>query len=86
MFLILALVFGFIRSATLTKAIRTGTSINGPITPANAWSEFRPNTAMETAMANSKLLPVAVNAMEAFYRRDAHSLPDKEAGKNINTK
>lgn len=44
----------------------TGTSTNGPITPAKACPEFNPKTAMATAMANSKLFPAAVNETAAF--------------------
>nr|GFD56545.1 hypothetical protein [Tanacetum cinerariifolium] len=54
------------QKARLTSAISAGTSISGPMTPAKAWPEFRPKTPMATAMASSKLLPVAVKAMEAF--------------------
>ncbi len=43
-----------------------GTSTKGPITPAKACPEFNPNTAIATAIANSKLLPAAVNEMAAF--------------------
>lgn len=50
-----------------TSRIRTGTSTNGPITPANACPLFNPNTAMATAIANSKLFPVAVKAIEAVF-------------------
>nr|WP_320038736.1 hypothetical protein [uncultured Bacteroides sp.] len=39
--------------------MRTGTSISGPITAAKATPELMPNMAMATAMASSKLLPVA---------------------------
>jgi hypothetical protein len=54
------------QKAKLTKAINAGTSTNGPITPANACPLLIPNTPIATAIANSKLLPVAVNAMEVF--------------------
>lgn len=37
-----------------------GTSTNGPITAANAAPELIPNTAIATAIANSKLLLEAV--------------------------
>ena len=47
--------------ATLTSKIKTGTSTRGPITAANDSPEFIPNTATETAIANSKLLLAAVN-------------------------
>lgn len=50
--------------AYFTNNINTGTSIRGPITAANASPEFIPKTAIETAMASSKLFPVAVNAIE----------------------
>ena len=40
--------------------INTGTSTKGPITAAKASPEFIPNTAIATAMANSKLLLDAV--------------------------
>jgi len=39
----------------------TGTSINGPITVANATADPIPKTAIETAIASSKLLLAAVN-------------------------
>lgn len=42
---------------------RTGTSTKGPITVAKATGEARPNVAMATAIASSKLLPAAVKAM-----------------------
>ena len=47
--------------ATLTSEIKTGTSTKGPITAANASPELIPNTAIATAIANSKLLLAAVN-------------------------
>lgn len=56
---------GLCLNAYFTNNISTGTSINGPMTAAKASPELIPNTAMETAMASSKLFPVAVNAMEA---------------------
>ncbi len=49
------------QNAIFTKIIKAGTSTKGPMTPANAWPLLMPNTPMETAMANSKLLPEAVN-------------------------
>ena len=49
------------KNATLTNAIITGTSTNGPITAAKASPELIPNIAIATAMANSKLLLAAVN-------------------------
>ena len=49
------------RKATLTRAIMTGTSTNGPITAAKASPELIPKMAIATAMANSKLLLAAVN-------------------------
>lgn len=48
-------------SETLTRLISTGTSTSGPITAAKATPELMPNTAIETAMASSKLLLAAVN-------------------------
>jgi hypothetical protein len=48
-----------------TKRIKAGTSTKGPITPAKAWPELRPNTPIAIAMANSKLLPEAVKATVA---------------------
>lgn len=45
---------------TLTKAINTGTSTNGPITVVNATGDAKPNVAIATASANSKLFPAAV--------------------------
>ena len=44
-----------------TKIIKAGTSTKGPITPANACPLLIPKTPMETAIANSKLFPDAVN-------------------------
>ena len=38
--------------------------MSGPITAAKASPELIPNMAIDTAIANSKLLPVAVNAIE----------------------
>jgi hypothetical protein len=46
--------------ATFTRLIRTGTSINGPITAAKAWPELIPKTATATAIASSKLFDAAV--------------------------
>ena len=46
--------------------INAGTSTSGPMTPANASPEFKPKTAIETAIANSKLLPAAVKDIAAF--------------------
>jgi hypothetical protein len=54
------------QNARLTSKISAGTSISGPITPANACPELIPKTPTATAMASSKLLPVAVNETEAF--------------------
>ena len=45
----------------------TGTSIRGPTTPARAWPEVTPKVPMATAMANSKLLPAAVNDTDADW-------------------
>ena len=36
--------------------------MRGPTTPARAWPLVTPNVPMATAIASSKLLPVAVNA------------------------
>jgi len=52
-------------SETLTKFISTGTSIGGPMTAANACPEAMPKTPTQTAIASSKLLLAAVNAMVA---------------------
>lgn len=49
------------QKATFTKIIKAGTSTNGPITPAKACPLLIPKTPIETAIANSKLLPEAVN-------------------------
>src|SRR4030042_6315628 len=46
--------------ATLTRLIKTGTSIRGPMTAAKAWPESIPKTATATAMASSKLFDAAV--------------------------
>ena len=51
--------------AMLTKLMRTGTSISGPMTAANACPEPMPKTATATAIASSKLLLAAVNARAA---------------------
>ena len=40
--------------------------MSGPITPAKASLEWIPKTAMATAIASSKLFPVAVKETEAF--------------------
>ena len=53
------------RKATLTRAIRTGTSTKGPITAAKASPLLIPNTATATAIANSKLLLAAVKERAA---------------------
>ena len=47
-------------SATVTNPIMIGTSTKGPITAAKAAPELIPNTAIATAIANSKLLLDAV--------------------------
>ena len=52
-------------SAIDTRPTIMGTSTNGPITAAKAAPELIPNTAIATAMANSKLFPAAVNATAA---------------------
>lgn len=54
-------------NATFTSEIKTGTSTKGPITAANDSPELIPNTATETAMANSKLLLAAVNDRVAVF-------------------
>ena len=51
------------RKATCTSRMSTGTSTSGPITVVKATGEARPNDAIATAMASSKLLPAAVKAM-----------------------
>lgn len=58
--------FDLNQNARFTNRINAGTSINGPITPAKACPELIPNTPTATAIANSKLLPVAVNDTDAF--------------------
>ena len=45
----------------------TGTSTSGPMTAAKAWPEFRPKTAMATAMASSKLFEAAVKERVAVF-------------------
>ena len=50
------------KNATFTKALITGTSINGPMTAAKAAPLLMPNTATATAIASSKLLLAAVKA------------------------
>src|SRR3989304_6018590 len=59
------------RKATLTSAIITGTSINGPTTAAKASPELIPNTATATAMASSKLLLAAVKASVVVFEYSA---------------
>ncbi len=44
-----------------------GTSIKGPTTAANATPELIPNTAIATAIANSKLFPAAVKESETLF-------------------
>ena len=56
------------QSATLTSPMSTGTSTSGPMTLANASPEFRPKTAMLTAIASSKLLLAAVKLSVAVLR------------------
>ena len=51
----------------MTRPIRTGTSTKGPITAANACPDPMPKTATATAMASSKLLLAAVNAMVVVF-------------------
>ncbi len=57
----------FQRSATETNAISAGTSTNGPTTAAKVAPEVSPKTPTATAMANSKLLPAAVNPSVAAF-------------------
>lgn len=45
----------FVHSETLTRFIKTGTSINGPITAAKAWPEFIPKTLVATAIVAKQL-------------------------------
>lgn len=59
-------IFLFNQKATCTIKINAGTSTNGPITPAKACPELIPKTPMETAIANSKLFPEAVNDKAAL--------------------
>ena len=66
---VLIIVFFFNHKLALTNKIKTGTSTRGPITPTKACWELIPNTAIATAMANSKLFPVAVKAIDAFCRK-----------------
>lgn len=54
-------------SETLTKAIKTGTSTNRPMTVVKATGEANPKVAIATAKANSKLLPAAVKEMAAVF-------------------
>ncbi|WP_207534315.1 hypothetical protein [Desertivirga arenae] len=44
-----------------------GTSTSGPITPTKGSPKLIPKTPTATAMASSKLLPAAVNAMAVFF-------------------
>ena len=55
-------------NATLTRLIKTGTSTSGPITAAKASPLFIPNTAIATAIANSKLLLAAVKESVAVLQ------------------
>lgn len=54
-------------SETLTKAIKTGTSTNRPMTIVKATGEANPKVAIATAKANSKLLPAAVKEIAAVF-------------------
>ncbi len=77
----------FKRKETFTRAIRTGTSTNGPITAAKATPESIPNTAIATAIANSKLLLAAVNDKLAVLAYPAlNFIPIKKEIKNMITK
>jgi hypothetical protein len=51
-------------NATQVRANNTGTSTNGPIVAASAWSEPTPHTAIATAIANSW------NRCEYFFNID----------------
>src|SRR5574344_515044 len=74
-------------TAYFTSKINTGTSINGPITAAKASPELIPKTAIDTAMANSKLLPVAVKAIDADLSYDTPiRFVNQNDVKNMNAK
>ena len=70
-------------NATLTRAIRMGTSRSGPITVAKAWFEAIPKIATATAIANSKSLLAAVVSLPAGEKpvRSARLLADGSLGK-----
>jgi hypothetical protein len=53
------------QKAAFTNKIKAGTSTSGPITPANACPLAMPKTAIDTAMASSKLFPAAVKDIAA---------------------
>ena len=55
------------KKATFTRPIMTGTSTRGPMTAAKAAPEFKPKTAMATAIASSKLLLAAVKARVVVF-------------------
>lgn len=57
------------QTETLTSPIKTGTSTSGPMTVANAVPEAMPKTEIATAIASSKLLPVAVKVSVAELAR-----------------
>ena len=69
-------------NATLTRAIRMGTSRSGPITVARAWFEEIPKIATATAIANSKSLLAAVVSLPAGEKpvRSARLLADGSLG------
>ena len=69
-------------NATLTRAIRMGTSRSGPITVAKAWFEAIPKIATATAIANSKSLLAAVVSLPAGEKpvRSARLLADGSLG------
>lgn len=60
--------------ATLTSASNAGTSTKGPITVAKATEDPRPNAAMATAMARSKLLLAAVKDARWFFHNPPRSI------------
>ena len=55
------------QSATFTRPINTGTSINRPITPTKACVELIPKTDIATAIASSKLFDAAVKLNDTDY-------------------
>jgi hypothetical protein len=61
--------------------------MRGPITPTKAWGDCMPKSAIDTAIANSKLFPVAVNDIAAFFPYGKFNAKErKKLNKNMNMK